>query len=38
MIEELQSVLAGFPASGIILVTDGFADDVLKPILQTRCP
>jgi putative membrane protein len=38
MIEELQVVLASFPASGIILVTDGFADDVLKPILQTRVP
>jgi len=38
MVEELQEVLASFPASGIILVTDGFADDVLKPILQTRVP
>jgi len=38
MIEELQSVLAGFPASGIVLVTDGFADDLLKPILQSRVP
>jgi putative membrane protein len=38
MVEELQEVLASFPASGIVLVTDGFADDVLKPILQTRVP
>jgi putative membrane protein len=38
MIEELQSVLAGFPASEIVLVTDGFADDVLKPIMQSRVP
>jgi putative membrane protein len=38
MIEELQSVLEGFPASEIVLVTDGFADDVIKPILQTRVP
>lgn len=38
MAEELQKVLAEYPANGIILVTDGFADDVLKPILQSRVP
>ncbi|MCX6649585.1 MAG: DUF373 family protein [Candidatus Bathyarchaeota archaeon] len=38
MVEELQVVLASFAASGIVLVTDGFADDVLKPILQSRVP
>ncbi len=38
MIEELKIVLDAFPASGIVLVTDGFADDVLRPILQTRVP
>ncbi|HIH87883.1 TPA: DUF373 family protein [Candidatus Bathyarchaeota archaeon] len=38
MVEELKVVLDAFPASGIVLVTDGFADDVLKPILQTRVP
>ena len=38
MVEELQSVLANFPATGIVLVTDGFADDVIKPIIQTRVP
>jgi putative membrane protein len=38
MVAELQEILANFPATGIILVTDGFADDVLKPILQTRVP
>ncbi len=38
MVEELQKVLADYPATGIVLVTDGFADDVLKPILQSRVP
>ncbi len=38
MVAELQSVLAKFPATEIVLVTDGFADDVLKPIIQTRVP
>ncbi len=38
MVEELKVVLDAFPASGIVLVTDGFADDVLKPIIQTRVP
>lgn len=38
IVEELQIVLASFPATSIVLVTDGFADDVLKPILQTRVP
>jgi len=38
MVEELQSVLANFPATGIVLVTDGFTDDVIKPIIQTRVP
>ncbi len=38
IVEELQTVLTDFPATGIVLVTDGFADDVLKPIIQTRVP
>ncbi len=38
MVTELQTVLTNFPATGIVLVTDGFADDVLKPIIQTRVP
>ncbi|MGD0805108.1 MAG: DUF373 family protein [Candidatus Bathyarchaeia archaeon] len=38
MVEELQTVLSSFPATAIVLVTDGFADDVLKPIIQTRVP
>ena len=38
MAEELQKVLDNYPATGIVLVTDGFVDDVLKPILQSRVP
>jgi putative membrane protein len=38
MVTELQSVLSNFPATEIVLVTDGYADDVLKPIIQTRVP
>ena len=38
MVAELQTVLTDFPATEIVLVTDGFADDVLKPIIQTRVP
>jgi putative membrane protein len=38
IVAELQTVLTNFPATGIVLVTDGFADDVLKPIIQTRVP
>jgi putative membrane protein len=38
MVKELQVVMTSFSASGIVLVTDGFADDVLKPILQSRVP
>jgi putative membrane protein len=38
IVAELQTVLTDFPATEIVLVTDGFADDVLKPIIQTRVP
>ena len=38
MVAELQAILANFPATGIVLVTDGFADEFLKPIIQTRVP
>jgi putative membrane protein len=38
MVKELEEVLSTYPATGIVLVTDGFSDDVLKPILQSRVP
>ena len=37
MLEELTAVLKGYPANGIILVTDGFAES-LKPIIESRVP
>ncbi|MFH2111932.1 MAG: DUF373 family protein, partial [Candidatus Bathyarchaeota archaeon] len=38
MIKELGEVLRIYDASGVILVTDGFADDALIPIVQSRVP
>ena len=38
MIKELTEVLRAYDASGVILVTDGFADDALIPIIQSRVP
>ena len=37
-IRELNEVLKAYDASGVILVTDGFADDALIPIIQSRVP
>jgi putative membrane protein len=36
MVKELTNILSNFNASGVILVTDGFADDELVPIIQSR--
>ncbi|MEK6958297.1 MAG: DUF373 family protein [archaeon] len=36
--EQLDTVLEGFPATGIVLVTDGAEDDQVIPILQSRAP
>lgn len=38
IVVELGEVLGQYPATGIVLVTDGFADDILLPILQSRVP
>jgi putative membrane protein len=38
MMKELADVLRQFPADGLILVTDGFVDDSIKPIIQSRIP
>src|SRR4030042_1229439 len=38
MIRELNEVLRAYDASGAILVTDGFADEALLPIVQSRVP
>ena len=36
--EQLEVVLNNFPATGIVLVTDGAEDDQVIPILQSRAP
>ena len=38
MIKELEAVLANYQANGVILVTDGFSDEELLPIFQSRIP
>ncbi len=38
MVRELQQALAAFPATSLVLVSDGFADELIKPILQSRVP
>jgi len=35
---ELESVLQSFPATGVILVADGFGQDSIIPIIQSRVP
>ena len=35
---ELASILKDFSAEGIILVTDGFSDERIIPIIQSRAP
>ncbi len=36
--QQLDAVLEQFPATGIVLVTDGAEDDEVMPILQGRAP
>ncbi len=38
LISELNSVLEAFPASGVILVTDGYADEAVLPLVGSRVP
>lgn len=38
MIKELKTVLSEYDADGVILVTDGFSDEELVPIIQSRIP
>ena len=38
MVKELGVVLKEYPAGGVILVTDGFSDEELVPIIQSRIP
>jgi len=38
LVSELAEVLKGFPADSLILVTDGFADEDIMPLVQSRVP
>jgi putative membrane protein len=38
ILNQLSSVLEKFPANNVILVTDGFGDEELIPIIQSRIP
>jgi putative membrane protein len=38
MVKELRTVLDIYPADEVILVTDGFSDEELVPIIQSRIP
>lgn len=38
LVSELTDVLEAFPASDVILVTDGFADEAILPLVQSRVP
>jgi len=38
LVSELTEVLKAFPASEVILVSDGFADETILPLVQSRVP
>jgi len=38
LVSELNEVLKTFPASEVVLVTDGFADETILPLVQSRVP
>ncbi len=38
LVSELTDVLKAFPASEVILVSDGFADETILPLVQSRVP
>ncbi len=38
MVRELNQIFEAYKATGVILVTDGFADEELVPIIQSRIP
>jgi putative membrane protein len=38
LVSELTDVLKQFPADSLILVTDGFADEDIIPLIQSRIP
>jgi putative membrane protein len=38
LVSELTSVMEAFPANGVILVTDGYADEAILPLIESRVP
>ncbi len=38
IVSELASVMEAFPANGVILVTDGYADEAVLPLIESRVP
>jgi len=38
VVRELEAVLDSFKATGVILVTDGYADESVVPLIQSRVP
>jgi putative membrane protein len=38
LVSELSNVLSKFQADGLILVTDGYADEDIMPLVQSRVP
>ena len=38
VVRELESVLKDFRATGVILVSDGYADEAVIPLIQSRVP
>jgi putative membrane protein len=38
VVRELESILKSFRATGVILVTDGYSDEAVIPLIQSRVP
>ena len=38
LVAELTEVLNGFPATDVILVTDGYTDEAVLPLIESRVP
>jgi putative membrane protein len=38
VVRELESILTSFKATGVILVSDGYADEAVIPLVQSRVP
>lgn len=38
IVRELVQVLDAFPASGVVLVTDGYSDEAVLPLVESRVP